>query len=77
MQKLHKKFQSLTFGGCGGAGVIVTAGDKSLTPGGNPTEDLPKEFLCGGCGTDRFVRFSGVDPDMLGTCIFDLTGEGC
>lgn len=35
----------LTFGGCGGAGVIVTDGDRSFTPAGNPEGGLPKELL--------------------------------
>lgn len=37
-----------TLDGWGGAGVIVTEGERSLTPGGKPEGGRPKELLCGG-----------------------------
>lgn len=68
----------LTFGGWGGAGVIVTEGDKSLTPGGNPEDGRPRELLWGGWGTDRLAaRLPRDDPDSGGACILDLGGGGC
>lgn len=65
-----------TLDACGGAGVIVTAGDKSLTPAGKLDVGRPKLLLAGGWGTDKLGRPSVV-LDIEGTCMLDLTGDGC
>lgn len=58
--------------------MIVTAGDKSLTPGGNPDVGLPRELLWGGWGTDKLAaRLPSGDPDNGGACMLDLGGGGC
>lgn len=62
--------------GCGGAGVIVTAGERSLTPGGNPVVGRPKLLLAGGCGTDK-LGLPNVVLDIEGTCMLERTGDGC
>lgn len=58
----------------GGAGVIVTEGDKSFTPGGK--FDLPTELLCGGCGTERLARLPNGEAFMEGAWIVVPRGGG-
>lgn len=72
--KIRRLLPTLT--DCGGAGVMVTEGDRSLTPGGNPEGGRPMELLWGGWGTERLVRlFSGVAV-IEGTWTPDR-GRGC
>lgn len=66
-----------TFDGCGGAGVIVTDGDKSFTPGGKPDGGLPIELLCGGCGTDKLGLLLSGEGGNWGAGRLDLAGGGC
>lgn len=61
IRSLLIKKNGRTLLGCGGAGVIVTDGDKSLTPGGKLDGGLPKELLWGGCGTDKLARLLNGD----------------
>lgn len=66
-----------TLTGWGGAGVIVTEGDKSLTPGGKLELGRPMEDLCCGWGTERLVLF--IDDVLKGVpCMLLLRGgTGC
>lgn len=60
----------------GGAGVMVTLGERSLTLAGKPVDDLPNGAeRWGGCGTEIFVRFN--EPGNEGIWSPDLPGEGC
>lgn len=69
--------KKITFIGCGGAGVIVTDGDKSFTPGGNPVGARPSDDLWGGCGTDRFVLLFKGELVKGGPWMLERAAGGC
>lgn len=72
---VYNQLIKLTFVCWGGAGVIVTEGDRSLTPGGNPDIGRPAGGLWLACGTDRLAArlLSGVAV-ICGLCMLDLGG---
>lgn len=75
----YDKQEKRTFTDCGGAGVIVTDGVKSLIPGGKFEGGLPIELLCGGCGTERLALLTNGEVFREGPWIVLLPriGGGC